>query len=191
MGSIKAPSAGQPPIRLFLSYARADQPAAERLALALEKAGFAVWWDGALEGGHHFAAEIERELNAADAVIVLWSEASVKSGWVLDEAMHGRDRGCLIPVRFDETVPPLGFRQIQAIDLDAGDSPREIESIGRAVARIRGLPVQEPGSHPRSEPGRQRRGKATGEQRPVWVPFAWALFGMVWALIFWGMARNG
>jgi hypothetical protein len=187
MASNDIASAGRKaPVRLFISYAREDRDVVERLAHALEKSGFIVWWDAALEGGHHFAAEIERELNAAEAVIVLWSAVSVKSNWVLDEAMHGRDRGCLIPVRFDDTPPPLGFRQIQTIDLNEGDEAQEIEAIGRAVARIRGLPVQEPGVHPRSTPSRRR-----GEQRPVWVPFAWALFGMVWALIFWGMARNG
>ena len=177
---------GQKPVRLFISYARVDREPVERLAHALEAAGFRVWWDAALEGGHHFAAEIERELNAADAVIVVWSEASVQSNWVLDEAMHGRDRGCLIPVRFDETVPPLGYRQIQSIELEEGREAEKVDDIGRAVARIRGLPVREPGTHPRSTPGR----RAKANNQPAWVPFAWALFGLVWVLIFWGMARN-
>ena len=187
MASNDIASAGRKaPVRLFISYAREDRDVVERLAHALEKSGFIVWWDAALEGGHHFAAEIERELNAADAVIVLWSEASVQSNWVLDEAMHGRDRGCLIPVRFDETVPPLGYRQIQSIELEEGQETEQVDDIGRAVARIRGLPVREPGTHPRSTPGR----RAKANNQPVWVPFAWALFGLVWVLIFWGMART-
>lgn len=179
-------AAREGPVKLFISYARTDREPVERLARALEKAGFQVWWDAALEGGHHFAAEIERELEAADAVIVLWSEASVQSNWVLDEAMHGRDRGCLIPLRLDGTMPPLGFRQIQSIDLDEGEEGLLVEDIGRAVARIRGLPVREPGTHPRSTPGRRAKSHA----QPAWVPFAWAMFGLVWVLIFWGMTQK-
>lgn len=175
-------------MRLFISYARLDREPVARLAQALEEAGFAVWWDAALEGGHHFAAEIERELTAADAVLVLWSAESVRSNWVLDEAMHGRDRGCLIPLRLDDTPPPLGFRQIQSLDLVAGAEAALMGDIGRAVARIRGLPVQEPGAHPRATPGkRARSGRDDG--KPAWVPFAWAAFGMLCVLIFWGMER--
>ncbi|TPE65218.1 toll/interleukin-1 receptor domain-containing protein [Sandaracinobacter neustonicus] len=185
MAKTIAPATRTEPVRLFISYAREDRGPVERLAHALEAAGFRVWWDAALEGGHHFAAEIERELEAADAVIVLWTAASVKSNWVLDEAMHGRDRGCLIPLRLDDTVPPLGFRQIQGIDLEEGQEAQTVEAIARAVARIRGLPVREPGTHPRSRPGNR-----PARERPVWVPFAWAVFGLISALIFWGLDRS-
>jgi hypothetical protein len=169
-------------VRLFLSYARVDHPQVEPLAQALQNAGFRVWWDAALEGGHHFAAEIERELEAADAVVVVWSEASVQSNWVLDEAMHGRDRGCLIPVRFDETPPPLGYRQIQSIDLEDAADAGTVDAIGRAVARILGKPVAEPGVHPRAAAAGRRPAKAKREY-PLWWPFAWAIFGLVVFLI--------
>jgi hypothetical protein len=183
----KDPVARTEPIRLFLSYARVDHPQVERLAQALQNAGFRVWWDAALEGGHHFAAEIERELEAADAVLVVWTEASVQSNWVLDEAMHGRDRGCLIPVRFDDTSPPLGFRQIQSIELAEGDSAQEVDAIGRAALRILGRPVQEPGVHPRS--GQNLRRSPNKEKTPHWVGFAWGGFGLVAAIIFWALGR--
>jgi hypothetical protein len=172
------------PVRLFISYAREDREQVGRLARALERAGFSVWWDAALEGGHQFAAEIEKQLSAADAVVVVWSAASVRSNWVLDEAMHGRDRGCLIPVRFDETPPPLGFRQIQSIDLDDGDQPGEVEAIGRAVARLQGLPVVEPGTHPRSTSKRRKSDKLDG--KPLWYPFAWVAMG----LLIWIISRG-
>jgi hypothetical protein len=169
-------------LRLFLSYARVDREPVERLARALSAAGHTVWWDAALEGGHHFAAEIERELNAADAVVVVWSEASVTSNWVLDEAMHGRDRGCLIPVRFDGTPPPLGYRQIQTIDLVDGADSEEVAAIGRAAARIMGQPAREPVAQPRS--GKSVKRRADGKREyPLWWPFAWAIFGFVVFLI--------
>lgn len=176
-------------MRLFISYARVDREPVERLANALTAAGHRVWWDAALEGGHHFAAEIERELNAADAVVVVWSEASVTSNWVLDEAMHGRDRGCLIPVRFDETMPPLGYRQIQTIDLVDGADAEEVAAIGRAAARVLGRPVADP--MPGKAAGKAVKRQANGKREyPLWWPFAWAFFGLFVWLIMWGM-RGG
>lgn len=178
----------KPDVRLFISYAREDREQVRQLAAALEKAGFPVWWDAALEGGHQFAAEIERQLEASDAVIVVWSEASVRSNWVLDEAMYGRDRGCLIPVRFDDTPPPLGFRQIQSIDLDGGDSAGEVEAIRRAVAQLQGLPIERPGAH--SRPALHPKTPKKGGGKPLWYPFAWVAVGMLIWLISRGMGSG-
>ena len=102
---------------IFLSYAREDTPKAKRLAETLEAAGHRVWWDGRIDAGTVFAAEIESALRDADLVVVLWSGASAKSPWVLDEAAAGRDRGLLVPVLLEDVAPPMGFRQYQAIDL--------------------------------------------------------------------------
>ena len=75
----------------FLSYARADQDRAAKLARALETAGVDLWWDTMIEGGAAFAKSIEAALENSNAVIVVWSAASVGSDWVLDEAAKGRD----------------------------------------------------------------------------------------------------
>ncbi len=143
------------PITVFLSYSRADRAVAEKLGTALKKAGFEVWWDALIEGGAVFTQSIEAALNAADVVTVLWSESSVQSDWVRDEAGRGRDRKRLVPVTLDRTDPPLGFQQYHAIDLsqwrgqgDEADFVRLLQSIastsGRPVvlpAKIRSKPV--------------------------------------------------
>ena len=103
--------------RIFLSYAREDRAFAERLARVLEQAGYEVWWDRHIDGGEEFAAEIEAELDKANAVVVLWSKNSVKSRWVRDEAAVGGDTGRLVPVSVDGFLPPMGFRQFHTIDL--------------------------------------------------------------------------
>lgn len=126
---------------MFLSYAHADQARVAKLAEALSAAGLKVWWDTALETGSRFSKDIERELNAADAVLVVWSAASVASAWVLDEAGHGRDSGRLVPVRIDDVTPPLGFRQYQATDLSAwkgraGDP--KFQAVVAAIQRLAG-----------------------------------------------------
>lgn len=132
------------PLTLFLSYARADRAIAERLAERLEQAGHTVWWDALIEGGAKFASSIREALDAADVVIVLWSQSSVESDWVRDEAAQGRDRRRLVPLTIDGSQPPLGFRQYQVIDIARwkGDpNAPEIAAILRAVAITAGQTV--------------------------------------------------
>ena len=105
---------------IFLSYARKDLRKAERVASALEEAGHSVWWDRQLNPGERFSAEIDRALKGADAIVALWSKASIESAWVQDEAGVGRDSGRLVPALLEPVAPPLGFRQYHAVDLSHG-----------------------------------------------------------------------
>lgn len=130
---------GRPTV--FLSYARADQAVARRLAGALEEAGLSVWWDTLIEGGAAFARTIEVALERCDAVVVLWSQHSITSDWVLDEAARGRELHKLVPVTVDGTLPPLGFRQYHSVDVAAWHGRRdtpEIAAIARGIASVAG-----------------------------------------------------
>jgi len=102
---------------IFLSYAREDRRFAEMLARVLEGAGHSLWWDRRIGGGVEFSTEIEIELDRSDVVLVAWSKASVKSRWVRDEAAVGGDRGILVPLSIDGSLPPMGFRQFHTLDL--------------------------------------------------------------------------
>src|SRR5690242_5230177 len=129
------------PATLFLSYSRADETRARRLAQVLEKSGYEIWWDARIEGGAAYARSISEALDHADAVIVLWSARSVESDWVRDEAAQGRDRHRLIPLSLDGSEPPIGFRQYQVIDLShwhGRSSSREMEAILRAIDTVTG-----------------------------------------------------
>jgi len=101
---------------VFVSYASEDRPVAEQISRGLEGAGFSVWWDRHIHGGVNFGDEIQRQLNAARIVVVLWSADSLDSSYVRDEAQQARDEKKLIPVRLDSVQPPLGFRQTQSLD---------------------------------------------------------------------------
>ena len=101
---------------VFVSYASEDRPVAEKISRGLEGAGFSVWWDRHIHGGLNFGDEIQRQLNAARIVVVLWSADSLDSTYVRDEAQQARDEKKLIPVRLDNVQPPLGFRQTQSLD---------------------------------------------------------------------------
>ena len=71
---------------VFVSYARADEDAAVRVADALRADGYQVWRDDELPAHRAYADVIEERLKSAKAVIVLWSAEAVKSQWVRAEA---------------------------------------------------------------------------------------------------------
>ncbi len=140
-------SVGEGPVAsIFLSYAREDQACAERLAHALEQAQHEVWWDRHIGTGHEFASEIEAALEKSDLVLVAWSKHAARSPWVRDEAAVGRDSGRLFPVIIDGGQAPIGFRQIQALDLSGwkgrDNDPRTAELIHAIDAQLCGKPSE-------------------------------------------------
>ena len=176
---------------VFVSYARVDRPRAAQIVALLEGAGIKVWWDGLIEGGQAFLPEIEGALTSADAVVVLWSKASVVSHWVRDEAEHGRARGCLIPLGLDGTDPPLGFRQVQVIDIARWRGRAEDEQ-GIAILRAVMASIGRRSSlAPLVPPRTSRRGLLAGAGAGV---AALGLGGAGWALwrsFFTGAAAKG
>ena len=112
---------------IFLSYAREDRSCAEKLAATLETAGHDVWWDRRLDGGEEFSAEIEAALDKAEAVVVAWSKESIRSRWVRDEAAAGCEKGVLVPLSIDGSLPPMGFRQFHTMDFSGWKGARSDE----------------------------------------------------------------
>ena len=105
--------------QIFISYKREDELRVSRLVAALERAGRSVWWDRGLAGGESWRNQIQSALDAAKCVIVVWTHESVgpAGDFVRDEAGQAKRRGVLAPVKLDRVEPPLGFGEIQAIDL--------------------------------------------------------------------------
>jgi hypothetical protein len=128
---------------IFISYASADRECARELAAQLERLGWTVWWDREIQAGKTFAGVIEREIDHANCVIVLWSRAAVDSRWVRDEANEGLKRDVLVPVLIDQIAPPLGFRSIHAADLIGwkGDpSAAGFQQLVRDLGKVLGPP---------------------------------------------------
>src|SRR5262245_43510950 len=106
---------------IFISYASQDRTRAKKLAGALEAKGFSVWWDRNIIAGQAYDEVIERELETATSVVVLWSKHSVISEWVKNEAQVAVERGRLVPALIDAVKPPLEFRRKQTVDLVGWD----------------------------------------------------------------------
>ncbi len=170
-----APETAPPPARkrVFLSYARADQPQAAKLARALEAAGLDLWWDALIEGGAVFSRQIEAALDNCAAVLVLWSKTSVDSDWVLDEAARGRDLHKLVPVSLDGVEAPLGFRQYHAINLQHWNGRPDADQVAQILRA-----VASGARHETAETGRARPGARISRRTIVAGAAAAALAGV-------------
>lgn len=102
---------------VFISYANEDRERAARLASALGALGWSVWWDRKIIVGQAFDQAIERELETAKSVVVLWSNHSISSEWVKNEAAVAAGRGVLVPATIESVRLPLEFRRKQTADL--------------------------------------------------------------------------
>ena len=84
---------------IFISYSKPDRDKVVMLAAYLESEGWTVWWDKNLNLGEPYRDEIMRELAKARAVIVLWTQHSIKSDFVRAEAGRAKADGKLTPVK--------------------------------------------------------------------------------------------
>lgn len=145
---------------VFFSYSRTDLATVRPVIALLEAHGFSVWWDSMIEAGSKYVERTEHALESARAVVVAWSVQSVGSHWVRDEAMSGRDSSRLVPISFDGSLPPLGFRQFQVLDFSRwnGDPHAEVaQELVRAVTVLHGRDAAAARAAPRLQPRLTRR----------------------------------
>jgi len=102
---------------IFISYAHQDFNRIEPLVDALQDKGWSVFWDRTIPAGKNWRNYIGKALNDAKCVIVVWSNYSIESQWVSEEADDAMNRNVLVPVFYDNVQPPIGFRSIQVANL--------------------------------------------------------------------------
>jgi hypothetical protein len=126
---------------IFISYAKTDRPLALKLAAMLEAEGWKVWWDTSLTIGDDFRNEIMTELGRARAVIVIWTDASIKSDWVRSEAGRAQADRKLIPVK----LPHLTYKDLPPpFDVLHTENVGEEDKIKAAVVAQLAKPAVEP-----------------------------------------------
>jgi formylglycine-generating enzyme required for sulfatase activity len=194
-GALSDPGPSDPDV--FLSYAREDEARARELATALEREGFAVFWDREVPPGETWHSYIGTALAGARCVVVAWSRHSVASQWVIEEANEGKDRDALVPVLFDSVRPPFGFRAVQAaslVDWRPGRPSPAFDALLRAVHRIIGgrpgsgaepaIPNQ-PSPEPARQPARQRTDRRSYRTLAVMAAGVIAVAGAAGAGLYW------
>ena len=143
---------------VFVSYATEDRARVRPLIQLLEAQGWTVWWDQEIHPGAQFDSIIQNALIDSRCVVVVWSDNSVKSEWVMDEATAGKARGVLVPVSFDAVQIPLPFIRTQSADFThwkAGQITEEVQRFLNAVAAQ--LDQEPPDIEALAAPGRRRR----------------------------------
>lgn len=126
---------------IFVSYASEDRERIMPLVRILENTGWSVFWDRTIPAGKTWREVIGGEIQSARSVVVVWTETSVKSRWVQEEAEAGVKRGILIPILLHPVDPPFGFGSVHAADLsgwDGDDSAAAVVRLLRDISAILG-----------------------------------------------------
>lgn len=126
-------------VDIFISYKRAERPAAERVANALAKAGYTVWWDVELIAGRTYWTEIKETLDRAKAVVILYSAAAADSDGVQAEATYAFGLGKHFPCYLDtpDSVPfPMIATQAQDLAPMAESAAKVAELITAIGTKI-------------------------------------------------------
>lgn len=126
---------------VFLSYARNDQDRVLDLAGKLRAAGISLWIDqGAIDAASLWSEQIVNALESAKVLLLIVTEAAVRSDNVAKEVMLVSERkGHILPVYLEPTVIPPALRYqlagIQHIDYFK-DTEASLKAILRALERV-------------------------------------------------------
>jgi TIR domain len=104
---------------VFISYKREERARVGRIASALEGLGLSVFFDARLPSGSTFDEEINRELRAAGAVLVCWTQGAIDSRWVRAEASLALEEDKLAPLLLERVNLPAPFNLVHSEYLGA------------------------------------------------------------------------
>jgi hypothetical protein len=150
---------------IFFSYSSEDRERLRPLVSILENQGWDVFWDRDIPAGQTWRTYIGNAIDNADCIITVWSETSIGSQWVADEADEGKKRNMLLPILLDSVEPPMGFRSIQAVDLSSwrgGSESAAVDDLLVAVRRTLGEIVNKPA------PNNHSTSNTTGRKKKNW-----------------------
>jgi hypothetical protein len=147
--------------QIFISYSSQQRDVTRALAATIERhfGVGSVWWDQAeLRAGDRFSPEITRALDAARAVVVVWTTGSVVSDWVYAEAVRAATQRKVVTVRaadVDENRVPLPFNIFHTCLVE--DTSAVLAGIDKLFSgEVSRLPPPTPGQYfvldPKQEP---------------------------------------
>jgi hypothetical protein len=124
---------------VFISYSRQDPEHTRALARELQRRGYSVWFDtDGLAPGDDFQKEIELAIEAAKAVIVIWTNKSKESEWVRFEATTAYAHRKLITTHaegIDFANLPVPFNRLHSERCD------NIEKVCAALTKLNVVPL--------------------------------------------------
>jgi TIR domain-containing protein len=126
----------------FLSYSRADEKIALRLASDLRDRGVAMWLDQLdIRPSEHWDRAIERAVRECRGLVVILSPRSVASDNVADEISFAIDSGkSVLPVMIERCTLPLRLTRMQVVDA-TDNYERALQQCVDELTRRDGEPV--------------------------------------------------
>ncbi len=103
---------------IFVCCTPEDDPLATAIAGRLSEAGYTVHRHLERAETAAYRAWTLSALERADIVVVLWTQSSLASPWVIDEADVGNRRGRLLSVEVAGSRPPIGHGGSTRVALD-------------------------------------------------------------------------
>jgi hypothetical protein len=140
---------------VFISYSRENQEVVRRLAEAVQRLGYSVWWDDQLPPHLSYGDVIAQKVGGAKAAIVVWSANAVESEWVRAEADMARNQKKLIQTSIDGRDPPMPFNQLHYVSLadwDGNDGHPGWEKVKESLAALCAPPAAETTVPPAAPP---------------------------------------
>lgn len=100
--------------QVFISYSHQNRDVCASIATAMERTGeISVWYDKGLIPGEEYRKRIASAIRHADYFVVLLSEKSVCSEWVLDEVEYAKKlRKKILPIWIEEVELPENLDMI-------------------------------------------------------------------------------
>lgn len=123
-----------PDKQIFLSYALEDIETARHVVRAIEARGWPISWERFDDPDAIVTRALSEALSASDCVVVLWSEHSVDSEAICEEASSARSRGVLVQASLDNASVPMPFLLDEPTPLtDAWSVTTLVQQIARVV----------------------------------------------------------
>lgn len=177
---------------IFISYSHKDTGYAHKLADSLQEMGFEAWIDARLDYGSHWPLEIQKQLDACEAFIVIMSPRAFSSEWVQSELQRAkRKQKPIFPLLLEGDEPWLSVESTQFYDVRGEKLPdaKFFEDLKRVFAVSQSARTLKSPKNwlasPKPEPA-PRPGKTLTILASVLATIvicAFCLLGVVWLLV--------
>ena len=122
---------------VFISYAHDNKREVSEITRYLRAHKINIWWDNGILPGDPWREQIQANLENCQAVLTLWTEQSVGSKSVIEEAAAGKRQGKLLHAKLDSTPLPYGFGEVQYADLTNWDRQSDGQESLRLIEALR------------------------------------------------------
>lgn len=128
---------------VFISYSPPDHARVREIAERLSSLGYVVIWNNEPRTGRPQYDEIERRIDAAAAVLTVWTQHARNAPEVFAQSARALDAGKLLQMRLDNVAPPAPFKALPLADM-SGDR-REWGPLEDSLQRLaNGGPAPDP-----------------------------------------------